>query len=51
MHENVGLRNEEIELFTGHEKEDNILAISYLDSNTIEKKPKLIERLKVGKGI
>lgn len=41
---------EDIQLFTGHEREDNELKISYLDDNTIENKTKILKKLRIGNG-
>jgi hypothetical protein len=45
------ISREDIELFTGHEKEDNELGASYLDDNTIENKLELISKLEIGTGL
>lgn len=51
LRRNLNLNIEDIELFTGHEKESNELSASYLDDNTIEYKTKLLSKLKIGKGL
>jgi hypothetical protein len=46
----VGVSPQDIALFTGHEREDDELRISYLDANTIENKMEILKDLRVGKG-
>jgi hypothetical protein len=47
----IGVEEDDIKLFTGHESEEDELSISYLDKNTIEKKTEMIKKLRIGKGL